>query len=97
MSEDRYEAQGNATLRKWEREEERKQAKAEAASKNFERTIANLLKQENVKKTLARDAKNATTSPNNNQNLMAQAEFGTSQFLDEGEITGMEDRPWENE
>jgi hypothetical protein len=91
-----YEAQGNATIRKWEREEERKKAKAEAAEENFSKTFANLLKQDNVKKALARDAKNATNNPNAHKNLMAQAEHGTSQGLDEGEITGMEERPWED-
>lgn len=94
---DKYEAQGNAVLRKWEREEERKRAKAEAATENFTKTFANLLKQENVKRALARDAKDATTSQNANRNLMTQAEFGTSLEMDEGEITGMEERPWEKD
>lgn len=92
-----YEAQANATLRKWEREEEQKKARAEASEKNFVETFANLLKQENVKRALARDAKNATTNPNVNQSLMAQAKYGTSHPMDEGEITGLEDRPWEKD
>lgn len=91
-----YEAQGNATIRKWEREEERKRAKAEASEANFSKTFANELKKANVKKVLAKEAKDAVDNPNRRDDLMDAATQGTSRAIDDGEVTGMEDRPWEN-
>ena len=91
------EARGAATIRKWEREEERKRAKAEASEENFAKTFANELKKENIKKALAREAKDAVDNPNRRTELHDTASEGTSRALDEGEvITGDEPRPWES-
>ncbi len=86
----------DAVLRKWEREEERKKANAEAAESNFAKTFAAELKKQSVKKALAAEAQNATKNPDARTELMRTAQGGTSRPVDEGEITGMEDRPWED-
>ena len=84
-----------AVLRKWEREDDRKKAKAEASEANFIKTFAAELKKESVKKALAREAQIATKNPNANADLMNQASEGTSVGDDEI-ITGDAPRPWED-
>jgi hypothetical protein len=87
---------GEATIRKWEREEERKRARAEASEANFAKTFADELRKQSVKKALAAEAQTATKNPGARTELMQAANEGTSRAMDEDEIvTGMEDRPWE--
>jgi hypothetical protein len=86
-----------STLRKWEREEERKKARAEASEANFVKTFADELRKQSVKKALAAEAQTATKNPGARTELMQAASEGTSRAMDDDEVvTGMEDRPWEN-
>jgi lysozyme family protein len=98
MSERDYTAQNEMVMRKWEREEERKRAKAEASVNTMTETLAASLKDINQKKALAREAKRAIDNPDNrHKQLMSQATGGLSRALeDEDKITGFEDTPWNN-
>jgi hypothetical protein len=94
MSDDR---RHEATLRKWEREDERRKARAEASEANFSKTFADELKKQHVKKSLAAEAQTATKNPNARSELMHTASEGTSRAMDDDEVvTGMENRPWED-
>lgn len=93
-----YEAQGQTVINKWAREEERKKAKAEAAEQNFKKTFADTLRQENAKKALAREAKEAVDNPQRRDEIFVDASEGTSRGYNDREIiTGEEPRPWEND
>ena len=87
---------GRMLIEREERKLERARAKLDAYQKNMEETIANLLKKENVKKALARDAMAATRDPGRRDRIFEQA--GEGLFTDDDEVvTGEfeERRPWD--
>ena len=93
-----HDAKGQAVINRWAREEERKKARAEASEENFKKTFADTLRQENVKKALAREAKDAVDNPQRRDAIFDQASEGTSRGYNDHEvITGEEPRPWEND
>ena len=89
-----YDNQAEATLAKWSREEDRKKAKADASADNFSKQIAAALKKDNIKKALAREAKNVVDGGQRPNDLIEKASDGLN--IDDNEvITGNEPRPWE--
>jgi len=94
-------ARHEAVLRKWEREEERKKAKAEASEVNFKKTFADQLKRPEVKRSIAIDAQQATKDPSRvatSRNLDELRNRVSYAGYDSDEvITGSEERPWEND
>jgi hypothetical protein len=82
-------------IRREEQKLERAKAKLEAYEKTMTDTIASLLKQENNKKALARDAMEATRNPGRRDAMFDKAGGGI--YNDDGEVvTGEEPRPWED-
>lgn len=95
-----YDALGEMTLRREEARLERKKAKAEAYKENAAKTLSSLLKQDMVKKSIARDFMEATRNPERhnrrgNNNIFERAVQG-SYKEDEELVTGFEPRPWED-
>jgi hypothetical protein len=111
MSTKDYTAQNQAVINRWEREEERKRSKAEAAEESFKRTFADTLKQAEAKKALARDARQAVDRQesgrvdplldkvNASGGDMFNSDRSTIVHGANGDldssITGEEPRPWE--
>lgn len=99
MAEENYDAAGSAVLRRWERDIERQKARTEAAEKNCKGTLAELLKQENVKRAIAMDAQAATKDPSRraaSRNIESLKEnFISRGYFSDEIITGNEPRPWE--
>jgi len=91
-----YNARHEAVVNRETQKHERQKAKAEAAEQNMTRTLAGLLKQENVKKALARDAMAATRDESRFQDIHKRAGAGTYDN-DREVITGDEPRPWESD
>lgn len=88
-------SRGESLIRREEAKLERAKAKAEAYENNMRETIASLLKQENVKRALAKDAMAATRDPGRRDAIYDKAGAGT--YDDDLEvITGDEPRPWEH-
>lgn len=84
-----------ATIRREEARLERAKAKAEAYEKNMTKTLAELLKRDNVKRNLAKDAMAATRDDTGRmQDIYKRAGSGTYDN-DREVITGNEPRPWE--
>ena len=87
-------ARGESLIRREEAKLERAKAKAKAYEKNMQETIAALLKKENVKKALAKDAMAATRDPSRRDAIFDKA--GEGMYNEDREvITGDEPRPWE--
>lgn len=89
-------ARGEMVIRREEAKLERAKAKLEAYQENMEKTIANLLKQERVKKALAADAMDATRNPGRRQEIFDKAGNGLYSRDQEEVVTGEEPRPWED-
>lgn len=101
MGEERdYSAQNQAVINRWEREMNRARAKAEASEENFQKTFADVLRSQNNKRALAREAKAAVDSGergNVDPTLTRVREGGGAMYGDDDEvITGEEPRPWED-
>lgn len=93
---DEYNARHDAVVAREREKHHRKIAKAEAAEQNMVRTIAGLLKQDNVKRALAPDVIAASKDESRLQEIHKQARGGTHCGEDET-ITGIDmSRPWEN-
>ena len=94
MPED-YDRQGEMLIQRESRKLDRDRAKAESLEQNMQKTIASLLKDVSVKKTLAADAMAATKDTRRRDALFDKAQAGA--YHDDLEvITGREPRPWEN-
>lgn len=94
---DERDVKGEMLIRREERKLERAREKAEAYEKNMEKTIADLLKQESVKKALAKDAMEATRDQTRRTELFEKA--GSGMFKKDDEIITGEfesTRPWED-
>jgi hypothetical protein len=79
-------------IAKEERRLENRQVKAEAAEESLGDLIKKALKQEDQKQALAKDCLDGVKG--NKQGKLEQAGFGA---LREGEVTGYEEYPWDNE
>ncbi len=91
MAERDYSAAHEATIRKWTREEERRQSRANASEENFKNTLVNSIRQEKVRRSVVREVKEVIDNPNRSE-MFSAASDGTSRGYDDGEIiTG-----WEN-
>ena len=76
---DNYDAQNNALIQQEARKLEKARVKAEALEENMEKTLTDLLKQASVKKTLARDAMEATRNPQRREEIFDKASGGLYQ------------------
>lgn len=85
MSERDYSAAHNATIRKWEREEERRRSRADASEENFKNTLVDSIKQERVRRSVVREVKEIIDNPNRSD-MFAKAGEGISKGYDDGEI-----------
>jgi hypothetical protein len=95
------EARHEAVLRRWEREIERQRARAGASEENFKKTFADLMRQENIKRSIAMDAQNATRDPSRHaQTRDVEAlkdNFINRGYISDEVISGLEPLPWEND
>lgn len=90
-----YSAQNNALIEKETRKFENAKAKAEALEESATKTMAAMLKQEAVKKTLAKDALAATKDRSRRDEIFKIAAEGAYN-QDQDVVTGEEPRPWED-
>lgn len=95
MGEKDYSHQNSALIDKETRKLERSRAKAEALEESATKTMASLLKQEAVKKTLAKDAMAATKDRSRREEIFDIASGG-AYSKDQDVVTGDEPRPWED-
>ena len=88
-----------AVIQRWRRDKERLEAKTEASEQNFKKTFADLLRQEDVKRSLAMDAQAATRDPSRRENtrsIDALRDRAVHRGYDSDEvITGLEPNPWD--
>ena len=96
---DEYDAKGSAVIRRWEREKERAEARAQAAEENFKKTFADLLRRDDVKRNLAMDAQ-AATKDSGRQESTRSIDALRDRALHRGyesdeTITGLEPLPWD--
>lgn len=85
---------GEMLIAREERKLERAKAKLEALAENMTKTIAAQLKQEAVKKALAKEAMDATKHPERRERILDIAGSGIYDS-DREVVTGREPRPWE--
>lgn len=94
-----YDPASVAVVERWRREKERLEAKVEATEQSVEKTLADLLRQENVKRALAMDAQAATKDPSrreNTRNIDALRDRSVHRGYESDEvITGLEPLPWD--
>lgn len=96
MAEENFDAKNQALMNRWERKLERERARAAASERNFKKTFADMLKDPNNKKTIARQAKEVIEGGESNNPLFRQAVEGIT--VNDGEvITGLEPRPWDDD
>jgi hypothetical protein len=82
-------------LQREERKLEKLKESVKASGEEVAEKIAALLKDENQKKALARDAMEATRDRSRRDELLGIAQQGAYQRDRDGVITGREPRPWE--
>ena len=87
---------GRMLLEREERKLERAKAKLAATERHMTETIAALLRKENVKRALAKDAMEATRDRNRRDKMFDIAGSGAYNDDQDGIITGDEPRPWEH-
>lgn len=91
MSQEKDYSQDNqAILNKWRHEEERKRMSAQHAEKTTKDAIANMLKREGMRSSVARDLKEAVSNP-------SKHDMPESGFRQDEHVTGYEDRYWEKD
>jgi hypothetical protein len=95
MGERDYSAQNNALIEKETRKFERAKEKAEALEDSATKTMAALLKQQSVKRILAKDAHDATKDRGRRAEIFKIAAEGAYN-QDQDVVTGDEPRPWED-
>lgn len=93
MSED---SRGEMLIRREEKKFESAKARAKSYEKNMTETISAFLKDGRIKKSIARDAMEATRDTSRRDAIFEKA--GQGLFNQDREIiTGNEPRPWEND
>lgn len=94
-----YDPASVAVVTRWQRDKERLEASVEAKKQTFNKTFADLLRQENVKRALAMDAQAATKDPNRREasrDLESLRNRSVHKGYESDEIiTGMEPMPWD--
>ena len=94
MANDTEDYQGRVVIDREYAKLERSRAKAKALENNMKETISNYLKQDSVKKAIAKDAMGATRDPSRANTIFEKASGGTFSN-DEDLVTGHEPRLWE--
>jgi hypothetical protein len=97
MSEKDYSGADAATMRREKRYYESKKAKAEALEENCKETLANLMRAQSNKETVAQDMKDSTGDRNRLKEIEDLVGGGEGLYFDDDEvITGINmERPWE--